>query len=217
MSCEEEVIDEPDDAEGNSNDGFSSICEDQGKEDYSSFVTAAEPEPAAAALSPIQDEEWVEVVRRGKEREEEESAEEEEERQRRVQKEENARLKNKIKEKKIRQQLAKKDEKARAKQDEKEEEARLKNETRLKKQKREKEARKEAELAAQEATRRQESMEQKRREEVHAALVKSHQKIAEEMIEKAKATTSKKEQIATNMAIDLRRRLDLARGLHSSG
>lgn len=209
MLFEEEVIDEPDDAEGNSNDGFSSVCEDQGEEDYSSFVTAAEPEPAAAALSPIQDEEWVEVVRRGKEREEEESVEEEEERQRRVQKEEKARLKNKIKEEKVRQQLAKKDEK--------EEEARLKNEGRLKKQKREKEARKEAELAAQEATRRQESMEQKRREEVHAALVKSHQKIAEEMIEKAKATTSRKEQIATDMAIDLRRRLDLARGLHSSG
>lgn len=217
MPCEEEPIDKLGDAEVDSHGGVSSICEDPDGEGNSSFVTAAETGPTAAALRPIQDEEWVEFVRRGKEREEEELAEEEEERQRRLQKEEKARLKKQKDGEKVRQQLVKKDEKARAKQEKKEEEARLKKESTLKKQQREGKARKEAELATQEAARRQESVEQKRREEVHAALVKSHQKIAEEMVEKAKATTRKKGQIAADMAIDLRRRLDLARGLPSSG
>lgn len=212
MPCEEEQINKLGDAEVDSNGGVSSICEDPGEECNSSFVTAAEPEPIPAALSPIQDEEWDEIERRGKEREEEESAEEEEERQRILQKEEKARFKKQKEEEKVRQQLVKKDEKARAKQEKKEEEARLKKKSTLKKQQREEMARKEAELATQEAARRQESMEQKRREEVHAALVKSHQKIAEEMVEKAKATTRKKGQIAADMAIDLRRRLELARG-----
>lgn len=217
MPCEEEPIDKLGDAEVDSHGGVSSICEDPDGEGNSSFVTAAETEPTAAALRPIQDEEWVEFVRRGKEREEEELAEEEEERQRRLQKEEKARFKKQKEGEKVRQQPVKKDEKARAKQEKKEEEARLKNESTLQKQQREGKARKEAELATQEVARRQESVEQKRREEVHAALVKSHQKIAEEMVEKAKATTRKKGQIAADMAIDLRRRLDLARGLPSSG
>lgn len=215
MPCEEELKDEPGDAEVNFNDGVSSICRDPEEEGKHSFVTAAEPEKTAATFSPIQDEEWVEIVRRGKEREKEESAEKEEERQRTLQKEEKARFKNQ-KEEKIRQQLAKEYEKAPAKQEKKEEEARLKKKSTLKRQQQEEEARKKAGLAA-EAARRQESMEQKRREEVHEALVKSHQKIAEEMVENAKATTRKKEQIAADMAIDLRRRLDLARGLPSSG
>lgn len=215
MPCEEEPKDGLGDAKVNFNYGVSSICRDPEEEGKHSFVTDAEPEKTAATFSPIQDEEWVEIVRRGKEREEEESAEEEEERQRTLQKEEKARLKNQ-KEEEIRQQLAKKNEKAAAKHEKKDEEARLKKRSTLKMQQRKEEARKEAGLAA-EAARRQESMERKRREEAHEALVKSHQKIAEEMVENAKATTRKKEQIAADMAIDLRRRLDLARGLPSSG
>lgn len=211
MPCEEEQINKLGDADVDSDGGVCSICEDPEEERNSSFVTA-EPEPIAAALSPIQDEEWDEIVRRGKEREEEESAEKEEERQRILQKEEKARLEKQKGEEKVRQQLVKKDEKARAKQEKKEEEARLKKESTLKKQQREEKARKEAVLATEEVARCQESMEQKRREELHAALVKSHQKIAEEMVEKAKATTIKKGQIAADMAIDLRRRLELARG-----
>lgn len=205
MPCEEEPIDKLGDAEVDSSGGVSSIREDPLEEDNSSFVTAEEPEPTAAALSPMKDEEWKEIVRRGKEREEEE-------RKRRLQNEEKARLKKqKAKDKVRQQQLVKRDENTRAKQGKKEEEARLKKESTIKKQQREEKARKDAELAPQEAARRRESMEQKRREEVHAALVKSHLKIAEEMAEKAKATTRKKGQIAADMAIDLRRRLELAR------
>lgn len=209
MSCEEELIDGPGDAQVNANDGVSrSVCENQEEEGNSSFITAAEAEPGLAAPSSIQDEEWEEIVRRAKEREAEELAEEEEECQRREKGEEKVRLKHE-KEEKVRQQVTKNDEKSRAKQEKIEERT-------LKKKQQEKEARKEEELVAQEVARRQECRDQKRREEVHAALVKSHQKITEEMAEKAEATIRKKKQIAADMAIDLRRRLDLARGLAGS-
>lgn len=217
MPSEEELIDEPNHDKVNTNDVVSSsICDGQEDEGESSFVTAAEIESRTAALSPTDDEEWEEVVRRAKERDEEELVEEEEERLKRAKREEQARLVIEKKEKKARQQLAKKEVRARANQEKKEEEARLKNERTLEKKHLEKEARKEAELATQEFARREERMNQKRKEVIHATLVKSHEKIAEEMAEQAEVTKKKKEQITAHMAIDLRRRLDLARGLAGS-